>query len=195
MLEVGGSGLVSVVSVQRLRVSMVVSLLYKLETTGIVPAVMAALMKSVQTSIGTSLDQTGGSPSIRFYRSRYRLRLRSGRAMIKIVVIALHAIDRHTLKYRKIRAHVRKEGTVAIRSVWSDRFECYLAIEGSHRLQACKDLDITPIMHTIEWSEMVEHDLQDFPSPCKVEMFRRYLEDEEHIFKADTRFEFSLGAS
>ena len=54
--------------------------------------------------------------------------------------------------------------------------EQYIAIEGSHRLAACNLLGMTPnIIEINEDTEIMEHDVEDLPTPATGRDFMEYL--------------------
>jgi hypothetical protein len=105
-------------------------------------------------------------------------------------IIAPHPISKNSAHYKRVYAYMLEHGTPAIRAVYSEEYECWLAVEGSHRLAAAESLGITPEIIAVQWSDTIEHDLQDFCSPCKVEDLRRYLEDRRNVGNGSVRYEF-----
>ena len=87
---------------------------------------------------------------------------------------------------------MREHGAPAIRAVYSAEYECWLAIEGSHRLAAAESLGLAPEITDLQWSDTIEHDFQDYDSPCAAEDLREFLEDRRNISNADVRYDFSL---
>lgn len=107
-----------------------------------------------------------------------------------MLIIAPHAVDRSSAHYKRVLAYMQEHGAPAIRAVYSSEYDCWLAMEGSHRLAAAEALGLTPEIITVQWSDTIQHDLQDFDSPCAVEDLRGFLEDRRNISNADVRYEF-----
>lgn len=107
-----------------------------------------------------------------------------------MLIIAPHAVDKSSTHYESVIAYMREHGAPAIRAVYSSEYDCWLAVEGSHRLAAAEALGLTPEIIAVQWSDTIEHDLQDYDSPCVVEDLRGFLEDRRNIASGDTRYEF-----
>jgi hypothetical protein len=68
-------------------------------------------------------------------------------------IIAPHAIDTNTDHYQAVLAEMQIRGECSIRAMWSDAFDVYFAIEGSHRLAAAQELGISVEIHDIGCDE------------------------------------------
>lgn len=78
-------------------------------------------------------------------------------------------------KLAAVTAEMERLGAPTIRAVWCG--DHYKAIEGSHRLAAAHDLGITPEIDALDESAVVEHDMEELPTPCAALDIIVYLYD------------------
>lgn len=55
----------------------------------------------------------------------------------------------------EVTEKMKKLGAPEIRAVWVEAYGSWVALEGCHRLRAAKDLGLTPIIISVDWSESV----------------------------------------
>jgi hypothetical protein len=94
------------------------------------------------------------------------------------MVIAPHGADTHKLKH--VIEHMRQAGSPTIRA-W-DNGQVLIAIEGSHRIAAASYLHQPITIDEVEIDDVVEHDIQDLPSPCSVGQIVEYLDGSEYRY-------------
>lgn len=109
-------------------------------------------------------------------------------------IAAPHPVESTTEHYAAVKAEMAERGAPEIRAVWCESHGIWLAIEGSHRLAIAKELgllDDVTIVDVTEASE-IEHDLQDYDSPCAPADLADWLLDERRLngtkwYRADVR--------
>ena len=76
-------------------------------------------------------------------------------------IYAPHEVQKNSDHYKAVEEYMKKNGAPVIRIV--DGYDCYKAIEGSHRLAIANDLKITPSIEIIDESQFldeIEHDFE-----------------------------------
>ena len=57
-----------------------------------------------------------------------------------------------------VKSEMITKGAPVIRAVYMECYDCYVALEGCHRIRAAKDLGLTPVITEIEYD-----DIKDLP--------------------------------
>jgi hypothetical protein len=73
-----------------------------------------------------------------------------------ITIVAINQPDNDHLQ--EVIADMIKLGAPVIRAVKDDCYGLLCAIEGSHRLAACKALGITPIIEIVDYDSVIDAD-------------------------------------
>jgi hypothetical protein len=54
-----------------------------------------------------------------------------------------------------VKAEMRKLGAPEVKAVYMPCYDMYVALEGCHRIRAAKELGLTPIISSVEYSDTV----------------------------------------
>ncbi len=93
-------------------------------------------------------------------------------------IYAPHRVKTNTEHYRDVKREMERRGSLVIRAAWTETHGAWLAIEGSHRLQAALDLgidDVTVVDVTNDTS--IGHDIDGIDSPCAASDLAAWLLD------------------
>ena len=104
-------------------------------------------------------------------------------------VIAPHRLNKRN-HIAEVKAQMETLGAPTLRAIWSEGIGAWLAIEGSHRLVAASDAGLTPVIQPLAWDDVIEHDLQDYESPCKVQSLESWILDDGRLNDSKAHFEF-----
>lgn len=97
-------------------------------------------------------------------------------------IFAPHKLTKQDAEHlAEVTATMQERGAPTIRALWAPEHGVWLALEGSHRLRAAADLDLVPVVQELALDEVVEHDLQDYASPCAVRELLPWLLDMRRI--------------
>jgi hypothetical protein len=89
-------------------------------------------------------------------------------------ILAPHKINKQSDHYKQVLAAMRQLGSPAIRAIWHGAYG-WLAIEGSHRIAAARELGLPVAIVDVAGETTIEHDLQDIESPCSAEALEAFL--------------------
>jgi hypothetical protein len=90
-------------------------------------------------------------------------------------------------KLKRIIKEMKELGTPTIKAVFDG--EKFIAIEGSHRIEAAYKLGLIPNLEILDYDDEIKHDFEDLTSPCKVSEVLEYL---DNISDADNYFWFEI---
>ena len=61
-------------------------------------------------------------------------------------------------KLEGVKAEMNRLGAPTIKAVWMDTYGAWVALEGSHRIRAAKELGLIPNIDSVEWSDELTTD-------------------------------------
>lgn len=56
----------------------------------------------------------------------------------------------------EIKDEMLVKGAPVIRAVWMECYDCYVALEGCHRIRAAKELDLIPVIDELNYDDIKE---------------------------------------
>lgn len=87
-------------------------------------------------------------------------------------IIAPHKIMKNSAKYAEIKAYMEEAGAPTLKAVWMDCFGAWVALEGSHRLNAAAELGLVPEIEEIDYNEDIKvRDITDIDMDCSIAEF------------------------
>ena len=98
-------------------------------------------------------------------------------------IFAPHQVNKSSAHYAEVREEMRKLGAPTIRAAWCETHGAWAAIEGSHRLAAAQELGLVDDVTIVDVTESaeIEHDLQDYESPCAIAALGDWLLDTRRL--------------
>lgn len=93
--------------------------------------------------------------------------------MPKVYIHLIHAAFPD--KLAEIKTIMQRRGPPTVRVYEVSAGQEYMALEGTHRLQAAADLDMPVKLIVMRNNERMRHDLYDLPARCRVERIVEFL--------------------
>jgi hypothetical protein len=81
-------------------------------------------------------------------------------------IVALNEVYQVALEM--VCEEMKVMGAPVIRAVWDDCYNCFVALEGSHRISAAKILGITPIIDEVSYDDALTIDPSDLDENMNV---------------------------
>ena len=99
-------------------------------------------------------------------------------------IIAPHEINKNTEKYAEIKAYMEEAGAPTLRAVWMDCFGAWVALEGSHRLNAAAELGFVPEIEEMDYDDGIKvRDITDIDMDCSIAEFCDRAHENAIIFE------------
>lgn len=76
-----------------------------------------------------------------------------------MTIIVPHKVDQAHLI--KVVDDMRQLGAPTIRAIWLDYADSWVALEGTHRLNAAKKIGITPTIQEVSYDDVCDMDITD----------------------------------